>query len=325
MNTRRKQLAAAAAVCTVAATLHTLGGIVAAEVVNREEPTLFAARRKKTNADRRFKKPSAQRQAADAAAARLRDCKDTVPVEIIARDGTLLVGHWRACPEPKRVLLAFHGWRSTWNRDFGAISDFWYRTGCDVLYVEQRAHGESGGTAMGYGLVERYDCLDWLRWLDDSGAAGDRPIYLAGLSMGATTVLLAAGMTDTLPDTLHGMIADCGFTSPAAIWKHVAETRWHLPYALCRRPLERRFYRTLCFRADEASTVEAMRRCTLPTLLIHGLADRFVPPSMTLENYAACAAPKWLLLVPGAAHGMSYLTDPKRYEALCRAFWQRFD
>ena len=37
------------------------------------------------------------------------------------------------------------------------------------------------------------------------------------------------------------------------------------------------------------------------------------PKKMTLENYAACTAPKLLLQVPGAAHGLSYPADPERY------------
>jgi len=44
---------------------------------------------------------------------------------------------------------------------------------------------------------------------------------------------------------------------------------------------------------------------------------------MTYENYRACAAPKQLLIVPGAEHGLSYLVEQKKYEETVRSFWSR--
>jgi len=52
---------------------------------------------------------------------------------IAAQDGTALVGHW-FCPEnAKRIIIAMHGWRSTWSQDFGAIAPFWFDNDCAVL------------------------------------------------------------------------------------------------------------------------------------------------------------------------------------------------
>ena len=45
--------------------------------------------------------------------------------------------------------------------------------------------------------------------------------------MGCATTLMAAGLD--LPDNVKGIIADCGFTSPWDIIKHVAKERFHLP------------------------------------------------------------------------------------------------
>ena len=35
-----------------------------------------------------------------------------------------------------------------------------------------------------------------------------------------------------LPKEVHGIIADCGFTSPYEIWRHVTERNLHLPFGL---------------------------------------------------------------------------------------------
>ena len=245
-------------------------------------------------------------------------------VELTARDGTPLVGHLRRSTEPKRFIIAMHGWRSSWYKDFGAVADFWHENGCDVLYAEQRGQGESGGDVMTYGLLERYDCADWVAWAAER-RGGEQPIYIAGVSMGATTVLMAAGLPE-VQAKVRGVMADCGFTSPEAIWRHVSESRYHIPYGFWKKRIERLSAARLNGAPGAYSTVDAMQTTALPVLLVHGLDDRFVPPSMTRENYEACAAPiKRLLLVPGARHAMSYLVARDEYEQTVLDFWREVE
>lgn len=243
-------------------------------------------------------------------------------VEIKSRDGLRLVGHFYAGEAPKRIIIAMHGWRSTWSQDFGLISSFWHQNDCAVLYAEQRGQGDSDGDYMGFGLLERHDCMDWVNWID-AKTGGAVPIYLAGVSMGATTVLMTAGAT--LPASVRGVIADCGFTSPHAIWKHVVEHNLHLPFSLYSTAIKDFFNKKMQIASDSYSCTEAMQSCKTPILFIHGSDDKFVPVEMTYENYKTCAAPKRLLIVPGAEHGMSYLVDQPGYEAAVKSFWSEME
>ena len=68
-----------------------------------------------------------------------------------------------------------------------------------------------------------------------------------------------------------------------------------------------------------------MKVCKLPVLFVHGTEDSFVPVEMTYENYKACNAPKRLLIVPGADHGMSYCKEKEKYETATKEFWADFD
>ena len=242
-------------------------------------------------------------------------------VEIQSRDGTHLVGHWMGVANPKRVIIAMHGWRSVWHRDFGVIADFFAKNDCSVLYTEQRGQGGSGGEYMGFGLMERHDCLDWINWVNKK-TDGKLPVYLCGISMGASTVLMAAGLD--LPDNVRGIIADCGYTSPLDIWKHVAKQA-HISYGICGRPAGRLAKKRLRMAMDEETCPQALSRSRTPVLFVHGTDDKFVPIEMTYENYKACAAPRRLFIVPGAEHGMSYLTDTLGYENALQSFWTDFD
>lgn len=239
-------------------------------------------------------------------------------VEIVSRDGTQLVGHWIPCKNPQRIILAMHGWRSSWSTDFGIVSEFWHQQNCSVLYAEQRGQGASGGDYMGFGLIERYDCLDWLEWINLQ-TAEDLPVYLAGVSMGASTVLMASALD--LPKNVCGILADCGYTSVHAIWKHVVENNLHLSYGIHGPIADRLCQKKIHAGTKDYSTTEALKSGRTPVLFVHGTDDRFVPVEMTYENYQACSAPKRLFVVPGAGHGMSYFVDRPGYEEETKRFW----
>jgi len=242
---------------------------------------------------------------------------------LIAHDGTRLAGHWFPRKNAKRTIIAMHGWRSSWARGFGVTADFLFQNDCQVLFAEQRGQNNSGGDYMGFGLLERYDCLSWIRYINR--VADDKiPIYLYGISMGASTVLMTAGFD--LPKNVHGIIADCGYTSPNAIWKYIMENRFQLCYDgfvekivtdVCRRKIQ--------MGPKDYSCTAAMAKCKVPVLFIHGTDDNFVPIEMTYENYKACIAPKRLLVVPGAGHEMSYFTNPEGYKSAMKQFWRDFD
>ena len=75
--------------------------------------------------------------------------KASTTVETISRDGVLLVGHWIPAVNAKRIIIAVHGWRASWYQTFGIVADSWAANDCSVLYIEQRAHDNSGGEYMG--------------------------------------------------------------------------------------------------------------------------------------------------------------------------------
>lgn len=319
-NTKRilAGIGAAAGVVTAAGlTIYRTATALVSLALDREiSPGMARAKEKVSgNSDR-----SAFLQAVEQAAQKLRqvDCEE---IHITAQDGISLTGHWRPCADAKRTIIAVHGWRSSWADDFALISNFWYENSCNVLYIEQRGQNSSGGDYMGFGMLERYDCLDWARWVNEQCGTG-LPLYLVGVSMGAASVLMASGLS--LPPNVCGIIADCGYTSAHEIWKHIVKNNLHLSYDLLHSTADTLCKKKIHVEADSYSTLDALRENTIPVLLIHGTDDRFVPVEMTYENYQACTAPKRLLIVPGADHAMSYYTEPRRYEAALRDFWTEF-
>ena len=229
---------------------------------------------------------------------------------VTSYDGLRLFGKCYIASSDAPWLIMLHGYRSGAERDFCGGLKFGIDSGFNVLLVDQRAHGKSEGKCLTFGIKERYDCLTWTNYVI-SQAGGSCKIALYGMSMGAATVLMAAG--SGLPKNVACIVADCGYTSPKAIIKKVIR-EMHYPvfptYALVR--LGGMLFGG--FDIEEYSAVRAMEKCDIPVLFIHGDDDRFVPCDMGRENHRHCRAEgKKLLIVPNAGHGMSYMSDKRAY------------
>ena len=141
--------------------------------------------------------------------------------------------------------------------------------------------------------------------------------------MGASTVLMTSGFD--LPDNVHGIMADCGFTSANDIWRHVTENNMHMSYNIRKKLVNNLCKQKIQIGYDDYTTIDAMGTNKKPVLFIHGTDDDFVPIEMTYRNYKACTAPKQLLVVPGAGHAMSYIVDKQSYEQAVVNFWKEYD
>jgi hypothetical protein len=241
-------------------------------------------------------------------------------VEITGNDGILLEGHLLEHPNPKRVVIMFHGWRGSWDKDGNLLAKGLYAKKSTILLVEQRAHGKSGGKYIGFGILERYDCLRWIDYISKN--VEKVPIYLSGVSMGASTVLMAAGMN--LPERVKGIIADCGFTTPYDMVMLSAKKFINIKSNLSKvvDAVNAAIKKKAGYDLREYSTIEAMKKCKIPIFFAHGTGDDFVPYKMTVLNYINCHSRKMLFVGKGVAHTECYKSEPQRYMDELTLFFQ---
>lgn len=237
-------------------------------------------------------------------------------VETESFDGLILKGRLYERFENAPLMIMFHGYKSCSLLDFCGGLYMGFDNGCNVLLVDQRAHGESGGKYLSFGIKERYDVLSWTDFAAQRYGK-ERPVILIGMSMGAATVLMSADRG--LPMSVKGIVADCGYTTPRAIMEKVCRD-YKLPVGLMM------FFVSLGarifggFGLEDASAPEALKKCGIPVLFIHGDSDTFVPCFMGQENYNACASEKRIYIAPGADHAVSFMVDRKRYEKELKDF-----
>ena len=240
-------------------------------------------------------------------------------VTIKSKDGLTLHGDYiPAETQTDKIALCFHGYTSNGMGNCSSVASFLHKEGVDCLIVDNRAHGMSEGKYIGFGILDRYDCLSWLNYVN-SRFGDDKQLILFGTSMGGSTVLMAAGLPD-FPKNVKAIIADCAFTSPEEVFTHVLKRDYKLPKfpimninnVICKKKAGYGF--------SDCSTIDAVSKTTCPVLFIHGKEDTFVPPWMSERNYEACASPKELLMMENAGHGGSYYENPELYEKTAKAF-----
>lgn len=212
--------------------------------------------------------------------------------------------------------IAFHGYRSSGLTDFCGGAELSREMGHNLLLVDQRAHGRSQGRTISFGIRERYDVLSWVEYaLDRFGQ--DTKILLYGISMGASTVLMASELS--LPGNVKGIVADCPYSSPARIIMSVAR-RMRIPAGVAAvfSWVGARVFGGFDLR--ETDPVRAVRQAAVPILLIHGESDGFVPCDMSAEIQRSNPRKVYRCTFPGADHGISFLVDRPRYRQIVRDF-----
>lgn len=215
------------------------------------------------------------------------------------------------------IEIMFHGYQGSGERDLCGGVKRCFTLGHSALVVDQRSTGRSEGKAITFGIKERKDCLSWVNFVIKEFGADSR-IVLAGISMGAATVLMSAA--EPLPDNVKAILADCGYTAPKDIIQIVLRNMG-LPVKLV-YPFVKLGARLFGhFDLEEMSPREAMKVCKIPVIFFHGEEDDFVPCYMSQENYEACAAPKQLHTFPVAGHCLGYMVDPERYIEVLSAFY----
>lgn len=240
-------------------------------------------------------------------------------VMIQSREGFMLAGHFIPAALPQRIVIMFHGWRGTWKRDFGMCAREFLDAGCSLLMIEQRAQGKSEGKYIGFGVLERMDCIEWIHFIEKRFGK-EIPIYLYGVSMGAATVLMAAGTITS--KAVKGVIADSGFISAYDMVVLFGSKFLKIGEYPDVPRVNRLCSKRAGYGFKDYTTLESMKSCTVPVFFIHGTKDDFVPYYMTLVNYHACTAKKQLLLVEGAGHCRSFVSNRDGYLHGIKEFFQ---
>jgi hypothetical protein len=246
--------------------------------------------------------------------------KEYERVSITSFDGLKLAGRYYEVKPGAPLCICVHGYRGTPARDFCGGAPMLMEMGYNVLAIEQRGTGESEGHTITFGVRESKDVKGWVDYAVRRFGS-DIKICLIGISMGGTSVLMAAA--EDLPDNVKGISADCPFDSPIAIIKNVGAKNLHIPGFIAGAGARLSALLFGHFRLGKMTAADGAAASKVPILLIHGEEDRFVPEYMSRRIAEANPEMVTRVTFPGAGHGISYLVDEERYKKITGDFLQK--
>lgn len=238
-------------------------------------------------------------------------------VSITSHDGLKLTGRFYDRASRDIIEIDFHGYRGHALRDYCGGSEIARKHKRSSIIVHQRSHSESEGKAITFGIKERLDASLWIDYVIKRFGSNVK-IILSGVSMGASTVLMASELD--LPENVKAIIADCPYSSPKEIICKVAKDKglcaaFFYPFI----KLSARIFAGI--NIEQASPVQAVANTNIPILIIHGDDDRFVPYSMGKAVFNACKSQnKRFLTVEGAGHAICFFKDREKYTRTVEEF-----
>ena len=231
-------------------------------------------------------------------------------MEIISFDGLKLRAKYFECNPGAPIELLFHGYQGNAERDLCGGVERCFRLDRNVMIINHRGSGNSEGHVISFGINERRDCHAWVKYAIER-FGNDVKLIIGGVSMGAATVMMAAN--EPLPKNVICILADCGYSSAEEIIKKVV-AEMHLPPSLLYPFIKLGAKLFGRFDLEETSPIEAMRKCHLPVVFVHGDDDAFVPYEMSVRLYEECASDKKkLITIHGAGHGLAFPKDREGY------------
>ncbi len=262
---------------------------------------------------------SAATQLAESVGAHLEDA------QIAAADGVPLRGwFFRAAAPSGNAVILLHGVADNRTGTLGFARMFLARQ-YDVLAIDARAHGESGGPIATYGLLEVDDLHRWADWLTKDRA--ERRLFGLGESMGAA-ILLQALRDD---HRFVAVAAESPFSSLREVAYHRLAAKLHCGPWLGRTLLRPIVETGFCYarmryglKLGQVSPVAAAASTRVPILLIHGAEDRNIPPSQSRQILAAALGHAELWIVPHAGHTAACAQSPAEFERRVTAWFAAY-
>jgi pimeloyl-ACP methyl ester carboxylesterase len=239
----------------------------------------------------------------------------TAPEEfdVAGPDGVRLRG-WkmRARSHERDWFLLFHGVSDNRTGVLGP-AELLLRHGYNVVMMDSRAHGESGGDMATYGWKERYDTVAITNALYSTENV--RHLEALGVSMGAAIALQAAAVEPRI----GGVIAEDPFADLREVSYDYAGLYWSPLLGMTLfRPATivglAEMAKAGRFRPDDVSPVKAVAARSFPVLLICGTRDRQIPCRHARRIYEAARGARELWVVEGAGHAAALGYAPAEYE-----------
>lgn len=213
-----------------------------------------------------------------------------------------LVGHYIG-QKSKNTVIILHGLGEFQRGELCVVdARLFYEMGYNVFIPDIGGHGESSAPYLDAGHGKQNYIMLWIETLE-AKESGMR-FLLCGASGGGAAALIVSGHPDR-PASVDAIISDSTYTSLAELCPHVLvkmlKFKWLAKIVSVGVECWCKILARYGF--SKNSPIKSVKRSVLPTLIIHGTADNFVPYSMGEKLFENCTAKnKAFLAIEGGGH-----------------------
>ena len=217
-----------------------------------------------------------------------------------------------------RTLIVLQQFDSDSTSDFLPGAALYEEYGCNILLVDARMHGESGGDFYSYGYHEQQDLADWIAWTDET--LGKQTYLIWGIASGANTALFADANSLLSADNVAGIVAESPYGSLHELaWDNMF--KWYtLPAVPFLYAIE---FRLSISKADfgasdlKLANVIGDTDSGIPVLFLYSTGDEFISSDYSIELYNVFPDTKGVVVGTGS-HGTVYTTQQEEVESWIR-------
>ena len=225
-------------------------------------------------------------------------------------DGKILVARQIVADENSdKWVVLLHGFNGSME-DVYDVAMHYVGEGYNVLLPDLRACGESEGSLIGMGWLDRMDIINWTDVILKEHP--DAEIVIHGVDMGADAALMLTG--EPLKSSIKAIVAEGAYTSAWEVVKAEYKTRhesWPtFPILNMVNPVLKIW---AGYSLKEADATKQVKNATVPILLIQGEKDTYATEEMTAQLDKTIASTHEVLTIPGGAHGDCRYADPDTY------------
>lgn len=223
-------------------------------------------------------------------------------IQIKSYDGLKLHGIYIPSFDKKseNTAVVMHGYQSK-GTDMIIIAKMYSDLGFKVILPDLRGHGKSEGKFTSMGHYEKYDLKKWINFALNTYGSTDK-ILIHGVSMGAAMTMLLTEMD--IKKNVKFMVLDSGFTHIKGSLSHTIRPKYlriFFPGFSLITYIKHKFI------LEQIKPIRAMKKNTVPFLIIHGDQDNLVPLKMAEDLLEVSPAEqKELLVIEGSQHALGY-------------------
>lgn len=211
--------------------------------------------------------------------------------------------------ESDKWAVILHGYNGSM-ADIYDIAMHYTEEGYNVLMPDLRASGESEGSFIGMGWLDRLDVINWIDVILEENPSAK--VVIHGVDMGADAALMLSG--EPIKSSIKAIVADGAYTNAWEVVRTEYKTRYKgkpaFPFLNMINPVMKVW---AGYTLKEADAVKQVAKSNVPILLVRGSKDTYVTEEMTNELNSAIASQHELVVISSGAHEDCRYAEPDTY------------